>query len=55
MVWNVTKYLSNRMCKEEVVAEFEREVKKIKEVKLFASRQLDLFEKMETFFIVRLF
>lgn len=40
-----------RICKEEVVAEFEREVKKIKEVKLYASRQPDLFEQMETFLI----
>uniref|UniRef100_A0AAV2J734 FH2 domain-containing protein n=1 Tax=Knipowitschia caucasica TaxID=637954 RepID=A0AAV2J734_KNICA len=37
--------MAARMCKEEVVAEFEREVKKIKEVKLYASRQPDLFEQ----------
>ncbi|CAL9685434.1 unnamed protein product [Knipowitschia caucasica] len=43
--------MAARMCKEEVVAEFEREVKKIKEVKLYASRQPDLFEQVETFLI----
>ncbi|KAK7925949.1 hypothetical protein WMY93_008259 [Mugilogobius chulae] len=43
--------MASRMCKDEVVAEFEREVKKIKEVKLYASRQSDLFQQMETFLI----
>ncbi|XP_020778720.1 FH2 domain containing 3 [Boleophthalmus pectinirostris] len=43
--------MASRMCKEEMVAEFEREVKKIKEVKLYVSRQPDLFEQMETFLI----
>lgn len=40
-----------RMCKEEVVADFIREAKKIEDVKCYASRQPDLFEQMETFLI----
>ncbi|XP_061902109.1 FH2 domain-containing protein 1-like isoform X3 [Entelurus aequoreus] len=39
-----------RICKEEVVADFEREVKKLKEVKLYTIRHPALFQQMETFF-----
>ncbi|KAM3601673.1 uncharacterized protein V6R79_016568 [Siganus canaliculatus] len=41
--------MAARICKDEVTADFDREVKKIKEVKLFGSRQPDLLEQMETF------
>ncbi|XP_054611612.1 FH2 domain-containing protein 1-like isoform X2 [Dunckerocampus dactyliophorus] len=42
---------ASRICKDEVVADFERELKKIKEVKLYTSRHPDLFQQMETFFV----
>lgn len=45
--------LSNRICKDDVIADFEKEVKKIKEVKLYSSRQPDLPHQMETFFMVK--
>ena len=35
--------------------EFHREVQKIKEVKLFATRHPDLFQHLETFILVSLF
>ncbi|KAA8586884.1 hypothetical protein FQN60_000720 [Etheostoma spectabile] len=38
------------ICKEEVIADFEREAKKVKEVKLFSSKQPSLLQQMETFF-----
>uniref|UniRef100_UPI003AAE7582 FH2 domain-containing protein 1-like n=1 Tax=Centroberyx gerrardi TaxID=166262 RepID=UPI003AAE7582 len=41
--------MASRICKEEVMTDFEREVKKIKEVKLYASRQPGLLQQMETF------
>ncbi|XP_070774203.1 FH2 domain containing 3 [Enoplosus armatus] len=41
--------MAARICKEEVITDFEREVKKIKEVKLYSSRQPGLFKQMETF------
>uniref|UniRef100_A0A669EWV6 FH2 domain containing 3 n=1 Tax=Oreochromis niloticus TaxID=8128 RepID=A0A669EWV6_ORENI len=40
-----------RICKEEVISDFEREVKKIKEVKLYSSRHPGLVQQMETFLI----
>lgn len=41
-----------RICKEEVVTDFEREVKRIKEVKLYSSRQPGILQQMETFLMV---
>ncbi|XP_040907142.1 FH2 domain containing 3 [Toxotes jaculatrix] len=41
--------MASRICKEDVIADFEREVKKINEVKLYSSRQPDLLQQMETF------
>ncbi|XP_031728527.1 FH2 domain containing 3 [Anarrhichthys ocellatus] len=43
--------LGSRVCKEEVIADFEREVKKVKEVKLYSSRQPGLIQQMETFLV----
>lgn len=45
--------LANRICKDEVIADFEKEVKKIKEVKLYSSRQPGLLQQMETFLMVK--
>lgn len=45
----------HRICKEEVIADFEREVKKIKEMKLYTSRQPGFLQQMETFLLVRFF
>lgn len=44
--------LANRICKEEVITDYEKEVKKIKEVKLYSSRQPGLLQQMETFLLV---
>ncbi|XP_033496666.2 FH2 domain containing 3 [Epinephelus lanceolatus] len=41
--------MGSRICKEDIIADFEREVKRIKEVKLFSSRQPGLLQQMETF------
>lgn len=41
-----------RVCKDEVVADFDREVKKMKEVKLYSSRHPDLLQQMESFLMV---
>ncbi|XP_077361063.1 FH2 domain-containing protein 1-like [Festucalex cinctus] len=41
--------LAARVCKEEVLADLEREVKKLKEVKLYTNRQPHLLQKMATF------
>uniref|UniRef100_A0A3B4YGJ5 FH2 domain containing 3 n=1 Tax=Seriola lalandi dorsalis TaxID=1841481 RepID=A0A3B4YGJ5_SERLL len=41
--------MAARICKEEVIADFEREVKKIKEVKLYSSTQPGFLQQMETF------
>ncbi|XP_078122681.1 FH2 domain containing 3 isoform X1 [Sander vitreus] len=43
--------MGSRICKEEVIADFEREAKKVKEVKLFSSKQPGLLQQMETFFL----
>uniref|UniRef100_A0A3B4H9Y4 FH2 domain-containing protein 1-like n=1 Tax=Pundamilia nyererei TaxID=303518 RepID=A0A3B4H9Y4_9CICH len=43
--------MASRICKEEVISDFEREVKKIKEVKLYSSRHPGLIQQMETFLI----
>lgn len=45
--------LTNRICKEEVIADFENEVKKVEEVKLYISRQPGLLQQMETFLLVK--
>uniref|UniRef100_A0A3Q3JWA6 FH2 domain-containing protein n=1 Tax=Monopterus albus TaxID=43700 RepID=A0A3Q3JWA6_MONAL len=42
---------ASRICKEEIITDFEREVKKIKEVKLYSSRQPDLLQQLETFLL----
>lgn len=49
----VTVACQYRICKEEVITDFEREVKKVKEVKLYNSRQPGLLQQMETFFLVK--
>uniref|UniRef100_A0A3Q1ED89 FH2 domain containing 3 n=1 Tax=Acanthochromis polyacanthus TaxID=80966 RepID=A0A3Q1ED89_9TELE len=41
--------MAARICKDEVITDFEREVKKIKEVKLYFSRQPGLLQQLETF------
>ncbi|XP_056451483.1 FH2 domain containing 3 isoform X2 [Gadus chalcogrammus] len=43
--------MASRICQEEVKADFEREVKKIEEVQLYASRQPSLLQQMETFLL----
>lgn len=43
----------HRICKEEVIADYEREVKKVKEVKSYSSKQPDLLQQMETFLLVK--
>ncbi|CAJ1063869.1 FH2 domain containing 3 isoform X1 [Xyrichtys novacula] len=43
--------MASRICKEEVMSDFEREVKKIKEVKLYSSRHPGLLQQMESFFL----
>lgn len=45
--------LPHRICKDEVIADFDREVRRIKEVKLCSSRQPGLLEEMETFLVVK--
>lgn len=44
--------LANRICKDEVIADFEKEIKKIEEVKLYSGRQPGLLQQMETFLMV---
>lgn len=46
--------LSDRICKDEVIADYEAEVKKIKEVKLFSSATPGLLQQTESFLMVRL-
>ncbi|XP_029304279.1 FH2 domain containing 3 [Cottoperca gobio] len=43
--------MGSRVCKEEVITDFEREVKKVKEAKLYSSRQPGLMQQMETFLV----
>ncbi|KAI9548366.1 hypothetical protein NQZ68_010588 [Dissostichus eleginoides] len=43
--------LGARVCKEEVIMDFERQLKKVKEVKLYCSRQPGLLQQMETFLL----
>lgn len=43
---------SHRICKDEVISDHQREVKKIKEVKLFNSRTSGLHEQTESFLMV---
>uniref|UniRef100_A0A3B5BBZ9 FH2 domain-containing protein 1-like n=1 Tax=Stegastes partitus TaxID=144197 RepID=A0A3B5BBZ9_9TELE len=46
--------MASRICKDEVITDFEREVKKIKEVKLYSSRQPGLLKQMETFLLAKI-
>lgn len=46
--------LSDRICKDEVISDYEAEVKKIREVKLFSSRTPGLLQQTESFLMVRL-
>uniref|UniRef100_A0A3P8TXK8 FH2 domain containing 3 n=1 Tax=Amphiprion percula TaxID=161767 RepID=A0A3P8TXK8_AMPPE len=46
--------MAARICKDEVITDFEREVKKIKEVKLYSSRQPGLLQQLETFLMARI-
>ncbi|XP_056141338.1 FH2 domain containing 3 [Lampris incognitus] len=41
--------MASRVCKEEVNVDFQREVQKIKDVKMYASKQPGLLQQMETF------
>ncbi|KAF0038657.1 hypothetical protein F2P81_009141 [Scophthalmus maximus] len=41
--------MASRICKGDVVTDFEREVKKVKEVKLYSGRQPGVLQKIETF------
>lgn len=43
---------SNRICKDEVISDYQKEVKKIKEVKLFSSGKPGLHQQTESFFMV---
>lgn len=45
--------LTNRICKDDVITDFEKEVKKVKEVKLYSSRQPGLAQQMESFLMVK--
>ncbi|XP_049598449.1 FH2 domain-containing protein 1 isoform X2 [Syngnathus scovelli] len=42
--------MAARVCKEDVLADLEREVQKLKEVKLYASRHIQLHQQMAPFF-----
>lgn len=46
--------LSDRICKDEVISDYEAQVKNIKEVKLFSSRTPGLLQQTESFLMVRL-
>lgn len=41
--------LAARICKEEVTADFEKEIKRVKEVKSYSTTRPDLFQQMEGF------
>ncbi|XP_068186545.1 FH2 domain containing 3 [Antennarius striatus] len=43
--------MAARICKDEVITDFEKEVKKIKEVKLYTSRQPNLLKQIESFLV----
>lgn len=45
-------FLCNRICKDEVISDYQKEVKKIKEVKLFSSRKPGLHHQTESFLMV---
>uniref|UniRef100_A0A8C4HS73 FH2 domain containing 3 n=1 Tax=Dicentrarchus labrax TaxID=13489 RepID=A0A8C4HS73_DICLA len=45
---------SRWICKEDVITDFEREVKKVKEVKLYSSRHPGILQQMETFLMAKL-
>lgn len=42
----------NRISKDEVISDYQKEVKKIKEVKLFSSRKSGLHHQTESFLMV---
>lgn len=48
---NVAQY--HRICKAEIITDFEREVKKMKEVKIYSSRHPSLLQQLETFLLVK--
>ena len=50
---NDVMLLANRICKDEVITDFEREIKKMEEVKLYSGRQTGLLQQMETFLMVK--
>lgn len=50
---HVNVLLANRICKEEVITDFKREVKKIKEVKMYTSRHPGVLQQIETFLLVK--
>lgn len=50
---NDVMLLANRICKDEVITDFEKEIKKIEEVKLYSGRQPGLLQQMETFLMVK--
>ncbi|TMS13873.1 FH2 domain-containing protein 1 [Larimichthys crocea] len=43
--------MASRICKEEVITDFKREVKKIKEVKMYTSRHPGVLQQIETFLL----
>uniref|UniRef100_A0A8C5N7V8 FH2 domain-containing protein 1-like n=1 Tax=Gouania willdenowi TaxID=441366 RepID=A0A8C5N7V8_GOUWI len=43
--------MASRICKEEVVTDYEREAEKIREVKLFTCRQPSLLQQMDAFLV----
>uniref|UniRef100_A0A7N6AS63 FH2 domain-containing protein n=1 Tax=Anabas testudineus TaxID=64144 RepID=A0A7N6AS63_ANATE len=43
--------MASRICKAEIVADFEREIKKIKEVNIYSSRHPGLLQQLETFLL----
>lgn len=45
-------FLCNRICKDEVISDYQKEVKKIKEVKLFSSMKSGLHHQTESFLMV---
>ncbi|XP_029030013.1 FH2 domain containing 3 [Betta splendens] len=43
--------MASRICREEIISDFEREIKKIKEVKIYSSRHPGLLQQLETFLL----
>lgn len=44
---------SHRICKDDVITDFEQEVQKLKEVKLFSSKQAGVLQQIEQFLKVK--